>query len=155
MHSLRAVKRLTAIWSIRSAMMTIVTLGTVAGCTVSLIGAYDDTIDKGITEFQQKAEIYFVKLQSDANTPYDPTVYQDLDVRLGLLKTRAAALPKYSIISDQVANLQKQVDDFQKIDSAAKRPLASVITTAPRSAVSVSVESILKLELALKRGESP
>lgn len=123
-------------------------------CTFRLIGDYDDTIDKGVTEFQQKAEVYFLKLQSNPNTPYDQSVYDDLYPRLAVLQSRAAALPKYGIIAQQVANMKKQVDDFQKLDQMSPRPLPKSIQVAPESAIAVSVESILTLELALKRGDA-
>jgi hypothetical protein len=127
---------------------------TSGGCTLHLIGAYDDTIDKSVTEFQQKVEVYFAKLQTEPKTPYDQGVYDDLNVRLALLKSRAAALAKYTIIQEQVVNLTKQIDDFQKVDHITTRPVAAIITTSARSAIAGSVESILRLELALKRGDS-
>jgi hypothetical protein len=71
------------------------------------------------------------------------------------LKTRASALEKYDIIAQQIANLKSQVDKFQQLDKISPRPLTSIIATASESAISVSVESILRLELALKRGDAP
>ena len=133
-------------------------LGVVAliGCTsVRLIGDYDATIDQGVSDVQQKAEIYFAKLKSTPTTPYDPSVYDDLHGRLAVLKSRAASLPKYGIIADQIGNLQKQVDDFQSLDQGMTRPIAAQTVTNGQSGIAVSVESILKLELALKRGEDP
>jgi len=122
------------------------------GCRVRLIGDYDDTIDKGITDVQQKAELYFAKLQSAPGTPYDETVYEDIDSRLAVLKSRASSLEKYPIIIQQIGNLQSQFDTFQKLDKSTVRPINPVIVKDAESAISVSVESILKLELALKRG---
>ena len=41
-------------------------------CTVRLIvGDYDDTIDKGITDLQQRTELYLARLRSTPNTAYD------------------------------------------------------------------------------------
>ncbi len=122
------------------------------GCAVKLIGDYDDTIDKGITEIQQKAELYFAKLQSTPSTAFDQSFYDDLSSRLAVLKSRAASLPQYTIIAQQVTNLKSQFDTFQKLDKGTSRPFPSGIVTAAESAVEVSVESILKLEIALKRG---
>jgi hypothetical protein len=121
-----------------------------AGCAVRLIGDYDDTIDSGVTDVQQKAELYFAKLQSTPSTPYDQSVYDDIDARLAVLKTRAASLPKYPIILEQLTNLKSQFDTFQKLDKSTQRPFPGVAVTDAESAVAVSVESILKLELALK-----
>jgi hypothetical protein len=118
---------------------------------VRLIGDYDATIDQGVTAFHQDTEGYFVKLQSTPETPFDQNIYDGLYARLAVLKSRAASLPKYTIISKQVDNLKAQVDIFYKLDKAAKRPITGSIVTPAESAISVSVESILKLELALKR----
>lgn len=123
-----------------------------AGCAVRLIGDYDDKIDTGVTEVHEKAELYFAKLRSDPMMPYDQSFYDDISARLAVLKTRAASLQKYEIITEQIGNLKTQFDTFQKLDRASKRPFPSVVVTDAESAISVSVESILKLELALKRG---
>jgi hypothetical protein len=128
---------------------------TVAGCAVKLIGDYDDTIDKGVTDVQQKAELYFAKLQSTPNTPFDQTFYDGIASSLAVLKSRAASLPKYNIIVEQIANLKSQFDTLQKLDKGAARPISAAIVTDSQKAIEVSVESILKLELALKsRGTS-
>jgi hypothetical protein len=121
-----------------------------AGCAVRLIGDYDDTIDSGVTDVQREAELYFSKLQSSPATPYDQALYDDIDARLAVLKTRAASLPKYPIILEQLTNLKSQFDTFQKLDKATQRPFPSAAVADAESAVAVSVESILKLELALK-----
>ena len=121
-----------------------------SGCAVRLIGDYDDTIDKGVTDVQQKAELYLAKLQSNPDTPYDQGFYDDINARLAVLKSRASSLPKYPIILEQLNNLKSQVDKFQELDKISKRPFPSGAVTAAESAIAVSVESILKLELALK-----
>lgn len=127
-----------------------------AGCAVHLIGGYDDTIDSGITDVQQKAELYFAKLQSTPNTPYDQSFYDDIDSRLAVLKSRAVALPKNEIVVSEIANLKTQFDDFEKVDKISPRPFPAIAVTAARSGIETSVESILKLEFALKRsGRSP
>jgi len=126
-----------------------------SGCAVRLIGDYDNTIDNGVTDLQQKAELYFSKLQSSPMTPYDQSFYDDINARLAVLKSRAASLPKYPIILQQLTNLKSQFDTFQKLDKESSRPIPAGIVTAAESAISVSVESILKLELALKaRGKT-
>lgn len=127
-----------------------------AGCTVRLIGDYDDTIDRGVTDVQQKFELYLAKLQSDPNTAYDQGFHDDIKARLAVLGTRAAALPKYRIIAQQIANLKSQFEDFQKLDHGTPRPIQNAAKFTPaQSAITVSVESILTLELALKRGAPP
>jgi hypothetical protein len=123
------------------------------GCAVKFIGDYDQTIDNGVTEVQQRAEIYFGKLRSEPQTPYDPNFYNDIDARLVVLKTRAELLPQYPIILKQIEELQSQFNTFQQLDRITSRPFPAGILDAAESAVTISVESILKLELALKRGD--
>lgn len=135
-------------------MLAIVALS-VTACTVKLIGDYDDAIDKGVTDVQQRAELYFAKLRSTPDTPYDQSFYDDISSRLTVLQSRADSLPEYSIISQQIGNMKKQFDDFRKLDKITPRPIHGDVVTPAESAVTVSVESILKLELALKRGATP
>lgn len=133
----------------------VVAAAALSSCTVRLIGDYDATLDQGVSDLQQKAEVYLAKLKSTPTTPYDPTVYDDLNARLAVLKSRAASLPKYGIIGKQLAELQTQVDTFQKLDQSSPRPLAAIVVTGGESSIAVTVESILKLELAMKRGDDP
>jgi len=121
-----------------------------ASCAVRFIGDYDDTIDKGVTDIQQKAELYLSKLQSSPNTPYDQDFYDDINSRLAVLKSRASSLPKYPIVVEQLTNLKSQFDTLQKLDKGSARPFPSAAATDAESAIAISVESILKLELALK-----
>lgn len=123
------------------------------GCAVKFIGDYDQTIDNGVTDVQQKAELYFGKLRSEPKTPYDPNFYNDIDARLVVLKTRAELLPQYPIILKEIQELQSQFNTFQQLDQITPRPFPAGILDAAESAVTISVESILRLELALKRGD--
>lgn len=123
-----------------------------SSCKVQLIGDYDDIIDKGVTDVQQKAELYFSKLESSPDTAYDQSVYDDIDSHLAVLKSRASSLPKYPIIVEQITNLRSQFDLFQKLDKSTPRPINTNLVKDAESSIAVSVESILKLELALKRG---
>jgi hypothetical protein len=126
-----------------------------ATCAVRLIGDYDDTIDKGVSDLQQRAALYFAKLQSTPDTPYDAAFYDDIDSRLVVLKSRATSLAKYPLIVEQLTNLKQQFDTFQKLDKSSARPFPSAAVTDAESAINVSVESILKIELALKdRGKA-
>lgn len=62
----REVVSLAALW-----VFLFVVLAS-AGCAVKFIGDYDQTIDNGVTDVQQRAELYFGKLRSEPQTPYDP-----------------------------------------------------------------------------------
>jgi hypothetical protein len=125
------------------------------GCTVRLIGDYDATIDNGVTELHQQAEHRFATLLSTPNTPFDPNVYDELDSRLAVLKSRASSLPKYSIIIGQLGEMKAQFENLRRLDQISPRPIAPGAVTAAQSAVAVTVESILKLQTGLKRGAKP
>ena len=138
--------------AVRAFLVLAVAAFLLAGCAVRLIGDYDGAIDSGITDVQQKAELYFAKLQSTPNTPFDQDFYNDVDSRLAVLKSRASVLPKNQIIATEIANLKAQFDDFEKLDKISPRPFPTITVTSARSGIETSVESILKLEFALKRG---
>lgn len=127
------------------------------GCKVTLIGDYDDVIDKGITDFQQKVETYMSILENAPDTQYDAGFYEDIFVRLAMLKTRAQASDKKEILGRQIDELKATIVDFQKGDRGIARKNGKINTdfvADSQSAIEVDVESILKLELALKRGNN-
>jgi hypothetical protein len=125
------------------------------GCKVTLIGDYDDGIDKGVTDLQQTAEVYFAKLISTPTTPYDQSFHDGISARLAVLQSRAATLPKYTIITQQLANLKTQFDQFRQLDQTSPRPIGQGLVTAAQSSIETSISAILKLEIALKRTGSP
>ena len=128
------------------------------GCTLRLIGDYDDVIDRGITDFQQKIESRFTKLETAPETPYDPAFYDELHAQLATLQSRARASAKKEILVKQLDDLKANVDNFQKADSKVGRDAGKMnphFVADARQLIVVQVEAILKLELALKRGENP
>ncbi len=131
----------------------LLTVAASTGCAVKFIGDYDAAIDNGVSDIQQRAEVYIGKLKADPTTPYDPAFYTDISARVKALKTRADVLPQYTIIDQQLTELQGQFDRMQALDKDMKRPIIIGIFEAIDNAITVNVESILKLELALKRGD--
>jgi hypothetical protein len=144
------IERRLARLPIALALIFLIAAG-LSGCAVKLIGDYDDTFDQDITAIEQKTELYLAKLQSTPNTAFDQSFYDDITSRLAVLKTRATALPKYGILIQQVTNLQSQMNDFQKLDKSSTRPISLAIVNDAKTELEVSFESIIKLELALKR----
>jgi hypothetical protein len=130
-----------------------IALAASTGCAVKFIGDYDATIDSGVSDIQQRAEVYFGKLKADPNTPYDPNFYNDINARLTVLLTRAKLLPQYPIIVQQIQELQSQFSKLQTLDQSMGRPMPFGVVDAAESAITISVESILRLELALRRGD--
>jgi len=101
---------------IPAALCLLLTFVLYVGCTVTLIGDYDDVMDKGVTDLQETAETYFAKLKSTPSTPYDQSLHDGIRARLAVLKSRAEALPKYTLISEQIGNLSVQFTQFQQLD---------------------------------------
>lgn len=142
-------------WQRRAWVASVVSVSSLAACKVSLIGEYDDSIDRGVTDVQQAAETYFTTLKSTPTAPFDRTFYDGMRSRLIVLSSRATLLPKYPVIVQQLSGLQREFDDFRQLDSMTRRPVSASFVAATENGVTVAVEAILKLELALKRGESP
>jgi hypothetical protein len=143
-------------FQILAALFLLLTFSFYAGCTVTLIGDYDDVVDKGITDLQETAENYFARLKSTPSTPYDQNFHDGIRARLAVLKSRAEALPKYTLITEQIANLTVQFTQFQQLDQMSARPVPIGLVSAAESGIVTSIESILKLEIALKRtGAAP
>jgi hypothetical protein len=97
----------------------------------------------------------FATLLSTPTTPYDVAFYDDLDAHLAVLKSRANALPQYPIVAQQLDELKAQFKDLRELDRISPRPIGAEVIVPAQSAIAVTVESILKLQTALKRGEKP
>ena len=137
------------------ALLTVsLALAVSTGCAVKFIGDYDQAIDTGVSDVQQRAEVYFGKLKADPSTPYDPNFYNDINAQLVVLKTRAHILRQNQIIEQQLQELQGQFDRLQTLDKGMTRPFPIGAIEAAESALTIGVESILRLELALKSGKA-
>ena len=137
------------------ALLTVsLALAVSTGCAVKFIGDYDQAIDTGVSDVQQQAEVYFGRLKADPSTPYDPNFYNDINAQLVVLKTRAHILRQNQIIEQQLQELQGQFDRLQTLDKGMTRPFPIGAIEAAESALTISVESILRLELALKSGKA-
>jgi len=128
---------------------------TLGACAVHLIGDYDEAIDTGISDIYQSAENRLQTLQSDPMTPYDPAPYDDMTAKLTVLRARAAALSDYAIIGQQMDNLRIALDDLRKLDKISSRPVSQQAFSLAETSLGSAIEPILKLEIALKRGQTP
>lgn len=126
---------------------------TTVGCMIRFIGDYDDVIDKGVTDLQQRTEVYLAKVQANPPAPFDQSFYDDVNARMKVLKTRAALQTKYKIISEQLDLLQKNFDLLQQLDQ--KRPFPPGAVQSADDGIVRSVEAIEKLQLALKQRGAP
>ena len=146
-------KRRSAAFQVWLAIAAVLAL---SSCAVRLIGDYDDTIDKGVMDLEQKTELYLLKLASPSPPPYDQDFYDDVNSKLTVLKSRAAMMPKYPIVADQLTLLQAQFVILQKLDKMRPNPpLPPKAVGDVKTLMEASFESIERLELALKeRGKA-
>lgn len=82
------------------------------GCAVKLIGDYDATIDVGVSDVQQRAEVYLGKLKANPSTPYDPNFYNDYSRAPGSAQnqgTVVAAVSHYRAADSGAAIAVRQV----------------------------------------------
>jgi len=128
-------------------------------CThIQLVGDYDEAIDQGVTSIQRKAEAYFAHFDSAPTSAYGQAFYDDIDVDLAVLTTRAQATPKYGIIEKQLAEMKASFQDLRQLDRITPRPITKDTQgrspfSAGLSTIEQQARHILTLELALKRGE--
>jgi len=129
-------------------------------CTLRLIGEYDEVIDRSLTEFQQKTEAFLSRLELAQGTPqaaFDKNTdfYTEAAAAINTMRVRANAQPKKEILVEQLDLLKKSLEDLKKLHQLAG---PNGLTQGPiediRSAMETHIESILKLELALKRGKN-
>lgn len=144
----------------RALLIVALLLAFTTACAVRLIAEYDEVLDHSITDFQQKTELFLAKLESNAGTP-DATYanskdfYDQAVATLNTMRVRALASSKNSLMVQQVDLLKSSVEDLRKLhEDAGAKGLTRGEIDAARSALETHFESMLKLELALKRGKT-
>lgn len=126
--------------------------------SVRLISEYDEITDKTVTQLQKNVSNYFVKLERTLGTEaakYNNFIsfFDDAKVDLSTLEIRAAAIDKNRIVQTQITELKKMLNNLEALHKIGfssyeqlkplKQPFNSAFT------------AIVKLQLALKRGEKP
>ena len=126
-------------------------------CTsVRLISEYDEITDQTVTALQVKVSNFFVKVEGEVGTPqaqYDnyKEFYQDAKVDLSTLKIRADAIDKNQIVQGQIAELIKMTNNLEALHKIGFTNVAQV--QALEQPFNSAFTAIIKLQLALKRGE--
>jgi hypothetical protein len=129
-----------------------------AACAVKLIGDYDEAIDHSLTAFYLSAETHFARLVTRAGTPEasyasNLAFYEESQASLSVVRLRALASPGKEILAKQVDLLSENVEKLRQLHlSAGDEGLPAGAVEAARGAIAIQVQTILKLELALKRG---
>ncbi len=141
--------------SIRAFLGFVILAIALAGCSVNLISAYDENIDKSVTQLQKEIETFFVTIdgQNATECTYDKhkDFYKESKVAISAIEVRARAIPKNEISVEQVGLLNdslSSMEELHKLGCLDKDQVSNL-----RSNFNTSITAILKLELAKKRGE--
>jgi len=137
------------------------TLSVIALCLMSctsvrLISDYDEITDKAVTALQEKVSRFFVQLSDELGTEQAAYVnyknfYRDVKVDLASIQIRANAIDKNDIVQQQLESLKKVLTDMEALHKIGIRN-TQVLQTAEQ-ACNRSFTAIIKLQLALKRGQ--
>ena len=124
--------------------------------SIRLISEYDEITDKTVTELQEKVSGYFVTLERTIGTneaQYDNFVqnFDEIKIDLNTLEVRAAAFDKNSIVQKQVAELKKMIKNLESLHKLEFKTYDQIKPL--RQPFNTAFTSIIKLQLALKRGE--
>ena len=125
-------------------------------CTLRLISSYDETTDLTVAKMQKSVSNYFVKLERTVGTDaakYENyiQVFDELKVDLNTLEIRLAAQPKSNIVSKQIGELAKMVNNLESLHKAGLDTYDQIKPL--RQPFNSAFAAILRLQLALKRGE--
>ena len=131
-----------------------------ASCAVRLVSPYDETMDRGISNFHEKVTAFVVKMESVAGRPegtYDANkdAYADLRASVVTLRMRAAATPLDEATRTSLDEVIHNIDNLVRLHSAAGTGgLKSAVGDPALAAIDVQCESILRFEIAKKRGDN-
>ena len=122
-----------------------------AGCSISLISKYDEVIDKGITDFQKKMDLFLIQKQRMPTTSYNDAFYDEIFVDLQVLQTRASSVPKNSQTSGLITILANHVKKVQATDKKGTSTGSTYLVL--QQDIDQTCGDALKLELAKKQGD--
>jgi hypothetical protein len=125
-----------------------------SGCTIRLISDYDENTDKEIVDVDRKIESLFLSLEKSAGTNEGEysrfeNAYKDIRVGLNVLKARAVSREKNDI---QVQQIDLLLGSLKNMEDLHKGNLTKEQLPPLKTAFIVSIQAILKLEIAKKRG---
>ena len=127
-------------------------------CTsIKLISEYDEITDKTVTELQEKISNYFVVLERTIGkdeAKYENFIdqFDNIKVDLNTLEVRAAAFDKNKIVEEQVHELTEMVNNLEALHKIGFSSIEQI--KALRQPFNSAFTAIIKLQLALKRGEN-
>jgi hypothetical protein len=124
-----------------------------------IISPYDQVIDEGMTKFHTDVTAFVGKMVTLAGKPegtYDANKasYPELAAELSSLKMHAAQTPKNDLTVKAIDEVTGNVERLRQLHESGKdQGLSKPLAGPALAAIDVQCESILKLEIAKKRGE--
>lgn len=126
-------------------------------CTsIRLISAYDEITDKNISALQEKVSGFFVEIKEvigteQAQYKHYNSFYRDVKTALEGLQIRANAIDKNELVQQQLVLLAQQLADLETLHKKGFNNTA--VLQSAQEACNRSFTAIIRLQLALKRGE--
>lgn len=155
MHKLTLPSQISYSRSI-AALWVVLVLALIQGCAVKLIANYDEHTDQALMNLQRSFAEFFLVLEEKVGTPasaYDEyrNFYRQVKVDAGALKLRVDAQPLNDISSQAVARL---IDNIGLLEEIHKEGINDIeVVTLIRDDFTLSLTSLLRLELAKQRGD--
>ncbi|HEX3025025.1 MAG TPA: hypothetical protein VHP12_07420 [Chitinophagaceae bacterium] len=127
------------------------------GCTVLLIGAYDEVTDQGFQKIQTSISSLLVKIKNNINDPAEVNyskfkpAYEDIEGQIESLKIRCNSLPKYKLVVVHANGLDST---FKALESFHKLGLMQSDTASLRiikKTFDIEFNAIIQLQNGLKR----
>lgn len=129
-------------------------------CSVMLIGEYDAVTDQGIQQVGREVSILLITLKKNlvnnegkANAYSNfKSSYSAIEGDIETIGIRCSALPKYSLISEQVSTVEKNVRSLEQLHQMGLSAAGdtSIINTI-RKTFRVQFQSMVALQNGLKR----
>lgn len=130
----------------------------VLNCTTTKLPSdYDEITTKTLAELQQSVSTYFVRVERNLNTPMAQITqfipfFDDAKVKLNTLEIRTAAIENNQLTHQQILELQEMIRNLEKLHEIGFKSAEEIHEL--QKPFTRAFTSILKLQLALRRGKS-
>lgn len=125
-------------------------------CKVTLLSAYDEVTDKTLSEMQQSTTTFFVKHETDPNSPdlaftkVQP-FYEELKVKSRTIRIRNNAIEKNQIMINMLDELDKSITNLETLHKQKANGLLSAADVSLlKPAFERSYTALFKFIMALK-----
>ncbi len=145
------------ITNLKFSLVSIIFLLLFQSCSsVKLISDYDEITDKTVTQLQRSVSNYFVVLERTIGTEennYENFIqfFDNAKVDLNTLEIRTSVFEKNEIVQNQVKELKSMIKNLEELHKLGFTSLNSI--EALQQPFNAAFTSIIKLQIALKRGE--